>query len=168
VINLSLGGEPDSQTLRDAVDYARSRGALVVAATGNDGGPVLYPAAYDPVLAVAATDQNDQVAYFSNRGLQVDVAAPGVNIYSTWPWVTGYFTRSGTSMAAPHVSGVAALIWSQYPLSSSLGVAHAITSTAVDVAASGWDEQTGWGRVDAYRAVRGVTRYDMFLPLLRR
>jgi subtilisin family serine protease len=168
VINLSLGGKPDSQTLRDAVDYARARGALVVAAAGNDGGAVLHPAAYNPVLAVAATDQADQVAYFSNRGPQVDAAAPGVDIYSTWPWVTGYFTKSGTSMAAPHISGVAALIWSQYPLSSSLSVAYLITSTAVDIATPGWDEQAGWGRVDAYRALRGVTNLYVFLPTLRR
>ena len=168
VINLSLGGKPDSELLREAVDYARSRGALVVAATGNDGGAVLYPAAYDPVLAVAATDANDQVAYFSNRGPQVDVAAPGVDIYSTWPWVTGYFTKSGTSMAAPHVSGVAALIWSRHPLSSSVSVEYMITEAAVDVAVPGWDELAGWGRVDADRAVRGVDRRHLFLPLVWR
>lgn len=168
IINLSLGGAEDSQTLRAAVDYARGKGALVVAATGNTGGAVLYPAAYDPVLAVAATDQTDQIASFSNRGPQVDVAAPGAAIYSTWPWVTGYFTKSGTSMAAPHVSGVAALIWSQSPLSSNLDVARLITSTAMDIATPGWDEVAGWGRVDAYRAVRGAFKRYVFLPLLWR
>ena len=168
VINLSLGGAEDSQTLRSAVDYARSRGALVVAATGNTGGAVLYPAAYDPVLAVAATDASDQVAYFSNRGPQVDVAAPGVDIYSTWPWVTGYFTKSGTSMAAPHVSGVAALIWARWPGLSADMVAGDITRTALDVGAPGWDVDTGWGRVDAYRAVKNDSIKLVFLPMIRR
>jgi len=115
IINLSVGGEPPSETLQDAVDYAHAHGVLVVAAAGNDGGAVLYPAACEHVLAVAATDQSDAPAGFSNHGPQVDVAAPGVDIYSTWPWRGGYFTKSGTSMAAPHVAGLAALIWSARP-----------------------------------------------------
>jgi subtilisin family serine protease len=169
VINLSLGGTEDSQTLRAAVDYARSRGALVVAATGNKGEPVLYPAAYEPVLAVAATDQSDQVAYFSNRGPQVDVAAPGVDIYSTWPWVTGYFTKSGTSMAAPHVSGVAALLRSERPDLSVDQIAQIITSTAHDVADPGWDAVTGWGRIDAFAAVKDMAWHTtLFLPVIHR
>lgn len=166
VINLSLGGTEDSQTLRAAVDYARSRGALVIAATGNTGGAVLYPAAYEPVLAVAATDQSDQAAYFSNRGPLVDVAAPGVDIFSTWPWRDGYFTKSGTSMAAPHVSGVAALIWSERPDLSADQIAQIITVTARDVADTGWDQNTGWGRIDAFAAVKRVALlYQLFLPL---
>lgn len=167
VINLSLGGTEDSRTLRDAVDYARSRGALVVAATGNTGGAVLYPAAYEPVLAVAATDSNDQVASFSNHGPQVDVAAPGVDIYSTWPWVGGYFTKSGTSMAAPHVAGLAALIGSERFDLSADQIAQVITVTAQDVAEPGWDAFAGWGRIDAYAAVKRVARHETwFLPLL--
>ncbi len=168
VINLSLGGTPDSQTLREAVDYARSRGALVVAATGNSGGAVLYPAAYDPVLAVAATDANDQRASFSNFGPQVDLAAPGVDIYSTWPWVTGYFTKSGTSMAAPHVSGAAALIWSYQPNLPATAVANALERTAVDLGETGWDAYTGWGRLDLYRAVQAAALPRWFLPLICR
>jgi subtilisin family serine protease len=168
VINLSLGGPDSSETLAYAVDYARSRGALVIAATGNTGGVVLYPAAYEPVLAVAATDSTDQVAYFSNRGPQVDVAAPGVDIYSTWPWVTGYFTKSGTSMAAAHISGVAALIWSRWSALPADRVAIYITQTAVDVGDPGWDVYTGWGRIDADRAVQRVTIVFTFLPVIRR
>ncbi len=168
VINLSLGGVSDSQTLREAVDYARSRGVLVVAATGNSGGGVLYPAAYGPVLAVAATDLNDQRASFSNFGPQVDLAAPGVNIYSTWPWVTGYFTESGTSMAAPHVSGAAALIWSYQPNLPAAAVADALVRTAVDLGEPGWDEYTGWGRINLYQAVRAATLPRWFLPFIRR
>lgn len=169
VINLSLGGTADSQTLRAAVDYARSRGALVVAATGNTGGAILYPAAYDPVLAVAATDQSDQIAYFSNRGPQVDVAAPGVDIYSTWPWVSGYFTKSGTSMAAPHVAGLAALIRSERPDLAVDQITQIITSTARDVADPGWDAVTGWGRIDAFAAVQRVAWHTkLFLPVISR
>lgn len=168
VINLSLGGTEDSQTLRAAVDYARDRGALVVAATGNTGGAVLYPAAYDPVLAVAATDQADHVAYFSNRGPQVDIAAPGVDIYSTWPWVTGYFTKSGTSMATPHVSGLAALVWTIQPDASAAVVIRSITATACDVEANGWDETTGWGRIDAGAAVQAALALKFYLPLVIR
>jgi thermitase len=169
VINLSLGGTADSQTLRAAVDYARSRGALVVAATGNTGGAILYPAAYDPVLAVAATDQSDQIAYFSNRGPQVDVAAPGVDIYSTWPWVSGYFTKSGTSMAAPHVAGLAALIRSERPDLAVDQITQIITSTARDVADPGWDAVTGWGRIDAFAAVQRVAWHTkLLLPVISR
>jgi subtilisin family serine protease len=167
VINLSLGGTEDSTLLRDAVDYARGHGALVIASTGNTGSAVLYPAAYDPVLAVAATDANDQVASFSNYGPQVDVAAPGVNIYSTWPWVTGYFTKSGTSMAAPHVAGLAALIWSLQPALSASSVTQIMTETTRDVVLPGWDQYTGWGRIDAYAAVSRAATYRVaFLPVI--
>jgi len=133
VVNLSLGGQASSQALQDAVDYARDHGAVVVAASGNDGGPVYYPAACQGVLAVAATGRADERASFSNYGPQVDVAAPGVDIYSTWPWVGGYVTKSGTSMATPHVSGVAALLLSLQPAPDILQVTQAITTTAVDV-----------------------------------
>lgn len=168
IINLSLGGTADSQTLRAAVDYARQRGALVIAATGNTHSAVLYPAAYEPVLAVAATDSNDRVADFSNHGAQVDVAAPGVDIYSTWPWVSGYFTKSGTSMAAPYVSGAAALIWSYAPSLSADAVAGYLTRTAVDIGEPGWDEYSGWGRLDVYRAMPAAAMPRWFLPLISR
>lgn len=162
IINLSLGGSPDSQTLRTAVDYARDHGVLVIAATGNDGGPVLYPAAYEPTLAVAATDANDQWASFSNHGPQVDLAAPGTDILSTWchsDFLAGaclgsyYFAKSGTSMAAPHVSGVVALIWSRWPDLAASDVISRLRDTADDVGDLGPDPYTGWGRVNAYQAV---------------
>ncbi len=164
IINLSLGGETDSPVLREPIEYAQAHGVLVVAATGNTGGSVLYPAAYPSVLAVAATDQADQRAAFSNFGPEVDVAAPGVDIYSTWPWVTGYFTKSGTSMAAPHVTGVAALVWTHRPQLSAQLVASMIMLTATDIDAGGWDQYTGFGRVDAYRAVEQPPPYQFFIP----
>ena len=154
IINLSLGGARPSTMLCEAVKYAReTKGSLVVAATGNSGGTVLYPAACADALAVAATDRADNWATFSNNGPEVDLAAPGVEIYSTWPWLDGYFTKSGTSMAAPHVSGVAALVWSHWPAWSNVAVSAQITQTAVDVANPGWDPLTGWGRLDAAAAL---------------
>ncbi len=167
IINLSLGGTVDSPVLREPIEYAQAHGVLVIAATGNTGGSVLYPAAYDSVLAVAATDQSDQRAAFSNFGPEVDVAAPGVDIYSTWPWVTGYFTKSGTSMAAPHVAGVAALVWTQWPQLSARQVAIKIMLTAVDVGDVGWDTQTGFGRLEADRAVNQPPPWCVYFPVLR-
>ncbi len=154
IINLSLGGLQDSQTLRAAVDYARGRGALVIASAGNTGGAVFYPAAYEPVLAVAATDAQDRRASFSNYGPQVDMAAPGADIYSTW-YRGNYFTKSGTSMAAPHVSGAAALVWSRQPDLAASDVISTLLGAADDVGEPGVDDYTGWGRVNAYRAVLG-------------
>jgi subtilisin family serine protease len=159
IINMSLGAAEPSQALQDAVDYAHAHGVLVVAAAGNSGAGVFYPAACAHVLAVAATDSGDARASFSNHGPQVDVAAPGVNIYSTWYRLDGYFTQSGTSMAAPHVSGLAALIWSAGPDLSLDRVTRVITSTAADANAQslpGWDEYLGWGRIDAGKALYTV------------
>jgi thermitase len=153
IINLSLGGAPASQTLCEAAAYAQQRGVLLVAATGNGGDPVFYPAACDGVLAVAATDQAARRAAFANFGPQVDLAAPGVDIYSTWPWLEGYFTKSGTSMATPHVAGVAALVWSRWPAWTNVAVSRQITETAIDVDAAGWDAYTGWGLLAAAAAV---------------
>jgi subtilisin family serine protease len=156
IINLSLGGEERSDAMQDAVNYAHSQGALLIAATGNDGGEVLYPAACENVLAVAATDENDNRPIFSNYGPEVDVAAPGVEIYSTWPWRNGYWTLSGTSMAAPHVSGLAALVWSVCPGYTPGQVEQIIKQSADDVNSNtypGEDDYLGWGRINAYRAV---------------
>ena len=169
IINVSLGGSTLSQTLCDAVAYAsQTTGALVVAAAGNTGGAVLYPAACDHVLAVAATDRADQRAYFSNLGPQVDLAAPGVDIYSTWYQsglqASGYFTKSGTSMATPQVAGVAALVWSRWPTWTPDQVAQRLLDTALDLGEPGWDAYTGWGRLDAAAAV-GAPVWRIYLPL---
>jgi thermitase len=111
VINMSLGGYAASSTLEDAINYAWNKGVVVVAAAGNSGSTTLsYPAYYDNCIAVAATDASDAMAYFSTYGKWVDVAAPGLNIYSTLK-DNGYGYKSGTSMAAPHVAGLAALVF---------------------------------------------------------
>jgi thermitase len=163
VINLSFGGTSPSQTLQEAVNYAHARGVLVVAASGNDGGPVLYPAVCEHVLSVAATDQDDNRASFSNYGPETDVAAPGVSIYSTgWPGdsradcTSGYCRKSGTSGATPHVAGLAALMWSARPDLTVAQVTGIVTRTAADVntgTLTGWDEFLGWGRIEAGRAL---------------
>jgi subtilisin family serine protease len=111
VISMSLGGHSGSSTVQNAVNYAWSKGVVVVAAAGNDGNTTRnYPAYYTNAIAVAATNDNDAKASFSNYGSWVDVAAPGVSILSTKP--SGYGRLSGTSMATPHVAGVAGLVWS--------------------------------------------------------
>ncbi len=173
IIVLSLGTSQRSEFLQTAVAYARQHGVLVVAAAGNTGGAVLYPAACEYALAVAATDSQDARASFSNHGPEVDLAAPGVGIYSTW-YRGNYFTKSGTSMAAPHVAGAAALIWSAYPQLSAAQVMYALTSTAQDVNGGtlllpGWDEYLGWGRLDAGRAMRAARQMSpatLFLPVM--
>jgi len=112
VANMSLGSPMGTIFMRLAVSYAKSRGVAVIAAAGNSGKSVGYPAAYGNTIAVSASDSNDGIAKFSSRGKQVDFIAPGVDIKSTLPG--GKYGRySGTSMATPHVAGLAALAVAQ-------------------------------------------------------
>ncbi|MCU1429151.1 MAG: peptidase and in kexin sedolisin [Actinomycetia bacterium] len=132
VINMSLGGPP-SQAVGDAVRYAQAHGALVVAAAGNEGWTFPeYPAAYDGVLAVAATTHTDHIATFSNRGSWVDIAAPGVDILSTTLAgnVATYAELDGTSFSAPQVSATAALLLAANPCISSADIATRLEATA--------------------------------------
>jgi thermitase len=150
VISLSLGGPSGSTTLQNAVDYAWNKGAVLVAAAGNNGSSApTYPAYYSNVISVAATDSNDNKPSWSNYGSWVDVAAPGVNIYSTYP-TNRYAYLSGTSMATPHVSGLAALLAAQGRTNSQIRAA--IQNTADPIAGTG----TYWkyGRINAANAVR--------------
>ncbi len=165
IINLSAGGSAASTLLQEAVDYASAHGALVIAASGNNGGPVFYPAACNNVLAVAATDEIDQRPSFSNYGPQVDLAAPGLNIVSTW-YLSNYLFKSGTSMSAPHVSGVAALLWSLDPNMTASEVTNLLFRSAVDIGPSGIDVYSGWGRVSADRAIGLVVNPRIYLPVI--
>jgi thermitase len=150
VINLSLGGRYSSRTLRNAVDYAWSRGVVVVAAAGNTGSSSHnYPAYYSKAIAVAATDQSDQRASFSSYGFWVDVAAPGVSILSTYKG--GYAYMSGTSMSTPHVAGLAGLLFGQHPGWSNSQVRNQIESTADAI--SGTGSYWAHGRINACSAV---------------
>lgn len=152
IISLSLGGYGYSELVHEAVKYAYDSGVLIVAAAGNDNVRTkLYPAGYDEVVAVAATDQNDNKAWFSNFGKWIELAAPGVDIYSTVPG--GYESWSGTSMACPHVSGVAALVLSRFPTKSPDWVRLWLHLTADDLGAPGFDEQYGWRRINAKKSV---------------
>ncbi|MHA1256204.1 MAG: S8 family serine peptidase, partial [Promethearchaeota archaeon] len=145
------GGGSDSTTKKEGVDYAINHGVMVIAAAGNDDvNTPFYPAAYPDVIAVAATDQNDLKASFSNYGTWIDIAAPGVDITSTGLSNTDYRVKSGTSMACPHVSGLAALIKSEYPGYTSTQIENIIKSNAVDLGTPGFDVYFGWGRIDAH------------------
>jgi hypothetical protein len=165
ILNLSLGGATDSQTLHDAVNYAaNTKGVLVVSAAGNCGDSYyylngcsyinqpLYPAAYSNVMAVAAVNSSDVKASFSNQGSYVDIAAPGVSIYNAYK-NGGYTYESGTSQAAPHVAGLAALIWARYPTYTAAQVRALIEDTAVDLGTAGLDPLYGRGRIDAHAAL---------------
>lgn len=135
VASMSLGTWYDSQAMHDAVTNATENGVLVVAAAGNSGsvsgvGETMgYPAKYDGVLAVAAVNKHNRRATWSSTGFNIGVSAPGVKIRSTVPGA-GYATYSGTSMATPHVAGVAALVYSAHPDWTNMQVKDKITSTA--------------------------------------
>lgn len=155
VINLSLGGYAYSGFLGGAVNYAWDAGCVLVGAVGNNNkSDPFYPAAYDNVIGVSATDQNDAKTSWSNYGAHVAVAAPGVSIYSTY-WNDGstYAHMSGTSMSAPHVAGLAALLFAQDGGRSNADVRSLIEETADDLGDAGWDQYYGYGRINAYRAL---------------
>ncbi len=152
VLNMSLGGG-HSDTVQRAVVYAYGKGSLLVASAGNSGpgeGTVGYPAAYPEVIAVSATDEDDNIANFSSRGEEIELAAPGVGIYSTLPG-NKYGTYSGTSMAAPHVAGVAALVWATDSTLTNASVRGILQKTAEDIGLK-FTEQ-GHGLVNAAAAV---------------
>jgi thermitase len=155
VANMSLGGLAYSQMLKDAVDLAISDNVVVIAAAGNDGkATVRFPAGYPGVMAVGATDPTNARAVFSSYGSQLSVVAPGVDIYSTLPGAT-YGYKTGTSMAAPHVSGVAALVRAKNPTFTAAQVRSQIERTAISLPAgsTGLNPQFGWGLVNAAAAV---------------
>ncbi len=176
VINMSLAGEDDVPAMESALDYAHTAGVLSVASAGNCGdpwswsangcstyNPVLYPAAYDSVMAVAATTYSDQRATFSEIQPYVDVAAPGVSIWSTLSG-SSYGYKSGTSQSAPFVSGLAALVWSLRPDDTNDEIQAILESSADDVNGTtypGKDSYLGWGLINAYRAVEMATQPDL-------
>lgn len=154
VINMSLGGTYSDSTLAAAVVYAwEKKGVVVVAAAGNNGDiSPFYPASYVNCIAVAATDGSDVKASWSNYGSDwVDVAAPGVDIYSTLN-TGGYGSMSGTSMASPHVAGLAALVWATKYGISNASVRSRIENGAVQAVGSS-ELWTAHGRINALSAV---------------
>ena len=154
VLNLSVGGTEAGAT-GAAVKYALSKNVIVVAAAGNerqDGNAISYPAADDGVLGVAAIDSTNKDAPFSNTGAYVDLAAPGVGIFSTYKGST-YKQLSGTSMATPYVAAAAALAKSVSPGLTPAAVTTLLQNTATDLGPAGRDDSTGYGLVDPYAAV---------------
>ncbi len=170
IINLSLGSPLDSQVVADACAYAYENGVTVVAATGNEGFGdfVGFPAALDTTIAVGAIDQRDQVAFYSNRGAQVDVVAPGgditvdtdgnglqdgvvqeSNLNGEW----AYYFLQGTSMATPHVAGAAALLYAN-GVTDPDDIRSLLRSTAQDLGPEGWDPAYGAGLVAPAEALR--------------
>lgn len=159
IANLSLTIDSASVALEDAVIAATENGMIVVAAAGNTGdGPkpwVRWPAAFPQALAVAATTEADTRAYFSNYGNEIDLAAPGSDIFSTFLGGV-YRSLSGTSMASPHVAAAAAMIWSLRPDLTAAQVTALLTTTAADVNAAtlpGQDQELGAGRIDLRAAL---------------
>lgn len=159
VINMSLGATTYSKGEALAVAYAHQKGVVIVAAAGNNNfDRVFYPAAHAQVIGVAATDSEDQIAWFSNYGSYISVAAPGVSIISTIPGGS-YGIMCGTSMATPHVSGLAALILARNPTLSPTEVRTLIETRADDQVGPpdkdvpGWDPFYGFGRIHVGRTV---------------
>lgn len=182
VINMSFGGPLKLDLLQDAIDYAYSLGVVMVAAAGNSFGDDAanhWPSGYENVIAVSSTDQNDTISDFSNIGVKIDVSAPGggsvndddpeklgrnilsiraagTDMYGDGICIVDgdYYRTRGTSMAAPHVSGLAALIISKNPLFTNEEIRQAIRTSADDIDAPGWDLNTGYGRINAYKALQ--------------
>ncbi|MDO8569279.1 MAG: S8 family serine peptidase, partial [bacterium] len=185
VINLSLGKARDPGSIvKAAFDYAEAQGVVIVAAAGNSGTPsgkgknVIYPAKFASVIAVGATDSANKRASFSSTGPEVELAAPGVAVYSAWNDGTSPFDPqpvcvvgttvgecykygSGTSMASPHVAGVAALIIATGVIDTPTSpngrindeVRKVMNDTAINLGVSGRDPQFGYGLVSAVDAI---------------
>ncbi|MFJ7847241.1 S8 family serine peptidase [Peribacillus sp. NPDC097206] len=161
IINMSLGENHYSKALDKAVQEAYKEGVLIIAASGNDGdlkksNKRVYPAAFSHVISVGATTSKDKRATYSNYDSSVDITAPGDKILSTFP-NNRYAYMSGTSMATPIVTGVAALIWSNEPKLSQLAVEYRLYDSAIDLGTKGKDVYYGNGRVNAKKALEMKT-----------
>lgn len=152
VISMSLGGSGSSSAENNAFAQAAANGILSIAAAGNGGNSSFsYPASYDSVMSVGAVDSSANIASFSQYNSQVEISAPGVGVNSTLP-NNQYASYNGTSMATPHVAGVAALVWSHYTECSADNIRGALNATAQDRGAAGRDNFYGYGIVKAKAA----------------
>lgn len=169
VLNMSLGSSADNAAVRDAIDYAGTKNVVMVGAAGNESGqPILYPAAYSGVIAVGSVDTSDVRSSFSNIGPELDVMAPGEAIVTTTYRSSAptnhsqYETVSGTSLSAPYVSGVAALLLDYHPGLTPSDVETILRATADKPAGMSGQTATnsyGYGRVNATRALHGFNDY---------
>ncbi|WP_233254440.1 S8 family peptidase [Salipaludibacillus keqinensis] len=149
IVNMSLGGPTGSSTLSQAANYANNQGLLLIAAAGNTGtAGISYPARYSSVMAVGAVDSNNNRASFSTYGNELEIMAPGVSVLSTYT-SNRYVELNGTSMASPHVAGVAALVKSEYPWASNAQIRQRLTDTATSL---GHSYYYGSGLVNASHA----------------
>ena len=161
IASMSLGAAAAPTAVGQMCDLAFARGVLLVAAAGNSGDRVGYPAAFGSVIAVSAIDSSNMIAGFSCRGPEVELAAPGVDVLSTVPG-SGYSRFNGTSMACPHVAGAAALAWGSHrfphaDLPQNVTIRRLLAHTANDQGNPGRDEFYGFGRVDAEQAAFALT-----------
>ena len=167
VINMSVGGFPTSQYVQDAVNYAWNKGAVLIGAAGNNRREeTFYPASFANVVSVSATQADDEFANWSSYGSKVDVSAPGATILTTNCYTCTYGAHdtwgshtkiSGTSFAAPNVSGVVALIRGRYPGEGPAQIVNRLLASVDDMGYPGWDNRYGLGRVNAASAVGGGT-----------
>ena len=165
VINMSVGGFPYSQLVQDAVNYAWVKGVVLVGAAGNNRrSETYYPASYNNVVSVSATQTEDEFSNWSSWGPKVDVCAPGSSVLTTNCYTCTYADHdswgthtyiSGTSFATPNIAGVIALIRARWPNAPPGDVVARLTSTVDDLGYGGWDGHYGWGRINAFRAVGG-------------
>jgi serine protease len=164
-MNLSLGGGTESRSEKDAIAYATSKNVLVIASAGNDGsGRVSCPACDSNAISVAALNWQDALSYYSNYGSGLDLSAPGGEMYSNTTEEGGIYSSvpggyaylQGTSMAAPQVTGTAAVVASKTGLRGA-ALRSRLQSTADDLGAGGYDSRFGYGRVNTYRAVTGTS-----------
>ncbi len=162
ILSMSLGGTVAPSALATMCDAAWAKGVLLVAAAGNAGPPapggstVIFPAKYNSVIAVSAIDSSNLIAGFSSYGPEVELCAPGVSVLSTIPG-GGYGTKSGTSMACPHVSGAAALAWGGHRYADNVTIRRLLAWRADDLGNPGRDEKHGYGRVDAEQVACEMT-----------
>lgn len=159
VINMSLGDSHDSKIMHEAIRYAYEKDVVLIAAAGNDNVDTpMYPAAYDEVLAVSAVDHKRQKAVFSNYGDHIAVAAPGEHIPSTF-LDNHYVMMSGTSMAAPHVAGLAGLMRSINPKLTNEEIVEVIKYTTDDLGPNGFDPYYGYGEINISKALKAVANH---------
>jgi len=153
VINMSFAG-PYDPMLALAMKKASEKGAILIAAVGNAGpkSPPLYPAADQHVIGVTATDESDKLYKGANRGVQVALAAPGVDVMVAAP-AEAYQLTTGTSVAAAHVSGVVALMLEKYPEVDAQLVLEVLTASATRIGANKRNEELGWGLIDPLAAL---------------